>query len=144
VAGIGVVSSQQASGYVVQPGAGLAGQGGLLASRTSTGGTFTLMESHAKGGAPPHVHEREDEAMYVLEGQITVHVGNETFVVAKHGFVFMPHGVLHDWDVDSGTARVLILAAPGGLEEFLGEFHAAADWDERDSIAERYGLRFPH
>ena len=104
---------------------------------------MTLIESHTRGGAPPHVHEREDEAMYVLDGQITVHVAEETFVVGERGFVFMPRGVQHDWDVDSGTASVLILAAPGGLEEFLGEFHAAADWDERDAVAARHGLRFP-
>ncbi|MEP6470120.1 MAG: hypothetical protein ABJC24_10145 [Chloroflexota bacterium] len=34
-------------------------------------------------------------------------------------------------------------ASTGGLEEFLADFHAAADWPERDAIAERYGLRFP-
>jgi hypothetical protein len=59
------------------------------------------------------------------------------------GFVFMPRGVVHDWDVEGETASVLILAAPGGLERFLDEFHAAGDWPARDEVAERYGLTFP-
>ena len=104
---------------------------------------MTLIESHTDGGAPPHVHQREDEAMYVLSGRIVVHVGDEEFHVGEGGFVFMPRGVVHDWDVEGETASVLIMAAPGGLERFLDEFHAAGDWSARDEVAERYGLTFP-
>jgi len=130
-------------GYAVSTGEGLEQDPALKASAASTGGAFTLIESRTDGGAPPHVHEREDEAMYVLEGRIVVHVGEDEFTVDAGGFVFMPRGVLHDWDVAGPTARVLILAAPGGLDRFLNEFHAADDWDARDGVAARHGLAFP-
>jgi mannose-6-phosphate isomerase-like protein (cupin superfamily) len=132
-----------ARGYVVHAGHGVGGDASLKASRSSTRGSLTLIESVTDGGAPPHVHEREDEAMYVIDGQITVHCGDDTFVAGEGSFVFMPRGVLHDWDVDGDRASVLIIATPGGLEEFLDEFHAAADWPARDAVAARYGLRFP-
>lgn len=130
-------------GYALARGTGLEGDPSLKSSAASSGGALTLIESRTAGGAPPHVHEREDEAMYVLEGRIVVHVGDEEFQVSEGGFVFMPRGILHDWDVDGDPARVLIMAAPGGLERFLGEFHAAADWAARDGVAARYGLTFP-
>ena len=109
----------------------------------SSGGSLAIIESETDGGAPPHVHHREDEAMYVLEGSIVAHVGDEEFQAGFGDVVFMPRDVLHDWDVTSGRARVLLIAAPGGLDVFLSEFHAAASWDERDVIAERHGLVFP-
>ena len=128
--------------YMIEPGEYLA-DGGVKASAVSTGGSLTLIESDTDGGAPPHVHEREDEAMYILDGRIVVHSGDEEFHVGPRGFVFMPRGQLHDWDVEGERALVLILASPGGLEEFLADFHAPANWPERDAVAERYGLRFP-
>lgn len=117
--------------------------GGVKASAASTGGGLTLIESDTDGGAPPHIHEREDEAMYVLDGRIVVHCADQEFHVGERGFVFMPRGVVHDWDVEGDRAVVLIMAAPGGLEAFLEEFHAAADWAERDRVASQHGLTFP-
>jgi quercetin dioxygenase-like cupin family protein len=137
------VSQEHRRGYAVQAGQGVADDASVKASGSSTAGSLTVIQSHTSGGAPPHVHEREDEAMYVLAGEITVHCGGDTFVVGERGFVFMPRGVIHDWDVDSGSADVLILASPGGLDEFLAEFHDAADWEARDAVAAKHGLRFP-
>ena len=130
-------------GYVVRSGEGVDGSHGVKASQTSSGGSMAIIESETDGGAPPHIHHREDEAMYVLDGSIVAHVGDEEFEAGPGDFVFMPRDVLHDWDVTSGRARVLLIAAPGGLDVFLGEFHAAASWDERDAVAERHGLVFP-
>ena len=131
------------AGYALEEGIGVESDPGLKASHASTGGASTLIESRTDGGAPPHVHEREDEAMYVLEGRIVVHVGHEEHRVGDRGFVFMPRGVLHDWDVEGDQATVLIFAAPAGLERFLAEFHAAPDWPARDEVAQHYGLTFP-
>ena len=130
-------------GYVVTAGAGIGGDPALKASRTSTDGALTLIESDTDGGAPPHVHTREDEAMYVLDGDILAHVGSDAFRASAGDFIFMPRGVQHDWDVVGERARVLIIATPGGLETFLDEFHAAPDWDARDAVAARHGLSFP-
>jgi mannose-6-phosphate isomerase-like protein (cupin superfamily) len=126
-------------GYLIPPGEGASG---IKASRSSSGGSFTLIESDTAGGAPPHVHEREDEAMYVLDGTIVVRCAGDEFVAGPRAFVFLPRGVRHDWDVRGDRATVLIIAAPGGLDEFLAEFHAAPDWDARTAVAARYGIRF--
>lgn len=126
-------------GYLLPAGQG---DGGVKASRATTAGSFTLIESDTDGGAPPHVHEREDESMYVLEGTIVVHCAEEEMIAGPRAFVFLPRGVRHDWDVRGGRATVLIITAPAGLEEFLAEFHAAPDWDARNAVAARYGIRF--
>lgn len=123
-------------------GEGTTNDAGLKASRASTGGSFTLIESDADGGAPAHVHDREDEAMYVLEGTIVVRSDDDEFVAGPRAFVFLPRGVRHDRDVRGPRATVLILTAPAGLEEFLAEFHEASDWDARDRIAARSGIAF--
>jgi hypothetical protein len=70
-------------------------------------------------------------------------VADQQFRAGRQGFVFMPRGQEHDWDVVGDRAVVLIVATPAGLEEFLSEFHRAADWAERDLVAARYGLTFP-
>ena len=97
-----MTAAETRRGYAVSAGEGVDHDPALKASATSTGGAFTLIESRTDGGAPPHVHAREDEAMYVLDGRIVVHVGDDEFTVEAGGFVFMPRGVLHDWDVVGG------------------------------------------
>ena len=132
-----------ARAYLLRAGEGLDGDASLKASRASTMGSLTLIESDTDGGAPPHVHEREDEAMYVLEGEISVRCGDDRWRASQGAFVFMPRGEEHEWDVVGDRAIVLIIASPGGLEEFLVEFHAAPDWAARDAVAARFGLTFP-
>jgi quercetin dioxygenase-like cupin family protein len=129
--------------YVIGRGEGVAGDSSLKASRRSTGGAFTLIDADTDGGAPPHIHQREDEAFYVLEGDITVHCGGETLPGPEGSFVFLPRGIVHDWDVDGDRARVLILTAPGGLDEFFAEWDTAEDWPTRDTIGAKYGISFP-
>lgn len=133
----------RAEGYLLRAGEGIKADSALKASAASSGGSLTFIDSQTDGGAPPHVHTREDEAMYVLDGAIVVRIGEEEFHAGVGDFVFMPRGVEHSWDVDGASARVLIVAAPGGLDRFLDEFHAAGDWPARDAVAERYGLTFP-
>ena len=58
-------------------------------------------------------------------------------------FVFLPRGVPHAWDVVGDAATVLILTAPAGLEEFLGEYHAASG-GARDEVAAKHGIEFLH
>jgi quercetin dioxygenase-like cupin family protein len=127
-------------GYVVRSGEGVNGDAELKASAASTGGALTLMESRTAGGAPSHVHSREDECMYVKEGAITVHCGGDTFGADAGSFVFLPRGVPHAWDVDSDEAVVLIITVPGGFEDFLREWHEAGG-DARNEVAARYGIQ---
>lgn len=134
------VSGQR--GYVLQAGEGVPGFGsGVKASRASTGGMLTLIESKTTGGAPLHVHSREDEYFYVIEGTLTVRCGEDRFEAGPRSFVYLPRGVPHDWDVVGDSATVLLLTVPAMLEEFLEEFHTASD-DGRAGVAEKYGLTF--
>jgi len=134
---------ENARPYVLQAGKGVPGfDSGVKASVSSTAGGFTLIESCTAGGAPWHVHSREDEYFYVVEGQIVVWCGEEVFHAGPRSFVFLPRGVPHSWDVESpGRATVLMMTVPAMLEEFLRDFHAATP-NQRASVAEKYGLTF--
>jgi glyoxylate utilization-related uncharacterized protein len=74
------------------------------------------------GGPPPHVHSREEEGFYILEGEITFTINGER-VVAKAGvFANMPVGTLHSFKNESGEpAKMLISVAPAGLEQMFFE-----------------------
>jgi quercetin dioxygenase-like cupin family protein len=72
-------------------------------------------------GPPLHVHSRENEAMYVLEGQIRFRVGDDEFVAGPGTWVWQPRGVPHTFRVESEGARALVIFTPGGLERMLEE-----------------------
>jgi quercetin dioxygenase-like cupin family protein len=93
----------------------------FLATGEDTGGQFALIESEVRRGIepPPHVHEREDECFYVLEGQIDFKVGNQEFQLGPGGFVFMPRGIRHEFHLRTETARMLVTITPAGFEGFF-------------------------
>jgi mannose-6-phosphate isomerase-like protein (cupin superfamily) len=118
----------------------------IKASAATTGGAFALFEENDAVDTPLHVHEREDELFYVLEGDHIFVVGEEEFRVRPGGLVFAPRGVPHSQRrVVPRTGRVLVLTAPAGLERFFREL-ADADREGRlgpDAYArasERYGI----
>jgi mannose-6-phosphate isomerase-like protein (cupin superfamily) len=91
----------------------------IKATAESTGGGFGLLEALiAPGFSPPlHVHHREDESFYVLEGELTMKCGDRTFRATAGSFVFLPHDVPHTFVVESDQpARMLTLLTPGGGE----------------------------
>jgi len=90
----------------------------FLATGEETQGQFALIEAVSrKGNAPPrHIHHREDETLYVLEGEITVSVGDSTIKATPGTMVFLPRGVAHSFAIESEQLRMLILATPAGLE----------------------------
>ncbi|RVD58703.1 cupin domain-containing protein [Mesorhizobium sp. M2D.F.Ca.ET.185.01.1.1] len=91
----------------------------VKATEASTGGGFGLLESLiAPGFSPPlHVHRREDESFYVLEGELTMKCGDRTFRAAAGSFVFLPRNVPHTFVVEGDKpARMLTLLTPGGGE----------------------------
>ncbi|HEX7300895.1 MAG TPA: cupin domain-containing protein [Solirubrobacteraceae bacterium] len=91
----------------------------------TTGGAFSAIEIvQRRGGEPPrHVHHREDEAFYVLEGEMTFHVGDEVLPAPAGSFVFLPRDVPHTFTVNGdGVARVLQLCSPAGVERFFSEW----------------------
>ena len=101
----------------------------VRASGEATGGAFSLFEELPPMVATPrHVHEREDEVFYVLEGDHVIEVGDEEFPVGPGGVVFAPRRVPHaQRRVVPGEGRLLVLTAPGGLDGFFRELAAAQD-----------------
>jgi mannose-6-phosphate isomerase-like protein (cupin superfamily) len=132
--------------YLLQPGEGVRGFGPeVKASGLSTAGGLTLIESRTRGGAPWHVHSREDEYFYVVEGTIIVYCGTDVFEAGPRSFVFLPRGVPHAWDVaGEGVATVLMMTVPPMLEEFLREYHTARSQgkEAQDQVAAKYGITF--
>lgn len=119
----------------------------VLVDGQESGGCFALVECEgARGHAPPlHVHHREDEMLYVLEGQITVLLGEEEFLAQAGVALTLPRGVEHSFVVESEEARVLVVLSPAGFEGFLSEMGEPVEADgyvvERMvAVAARYGV----
>jgi quercetin dioxygenase-like cupin family protein len=96
----------------------------VKAGREQTRGGFTLIEQTSPPGfaAPPHVHEAEEEAFYVLEGQLQVTCGDQTWTVASGGFVLLPRGIPHAFSViGSVGAKLLQISSPADFEQFAAE-----------------------
>jgi quercetin dioxygenase-like cupin family protein len=97
--------------------------GGVLtikASAEETRGAFLLFEdSMARGKTTPlHIHADEDETLYVLEGEILVHIDGTDHPLGPNGVAVALRGVPHAFLVTSETARVLTLQTPGSAEAF--------------------------
>jgi quercetin dioxygenase-like cupin family protein len=132
---------QYKKGYFLRPGEGVT-DGSTKATGASTNGSLTLIESRTTGGAPLHVHTREDEYFYVLEGTIKVRLGDDVFEAGPRSFVFLPRNIPHEWDVVGDEATLLMLTVPAGLDAFLGELHAAPSAEARSQVAAKYGITF--
>jgi mannose-6-phosphate isomerase-like protein (cupin superfamily) len=93
----------------------------------ATGGAFTLFEEvPPMVDTPRHVHEREDELFYVLDGEHVIEVGGEEYHAGPGGFVFAPRGIPHaQRRVVPGVGRLLVQTSPGGFEGFFRALAAA-------------------
>jgi mannose-6-phosphate isomerase-like protein (cupin superfamily) len=96
----------------------------FLVTGEDTNGKYALWEAIVLpgGGPPPHVHSREEEGFYILEGEITFTVGGERIVATTGMFANMAVGTSHSFKNERGIpARMLILVAPAGLEQMFFE-----------------------
>lgn len=129
-----------------------AGDSEILIKATSedTGGSMFCSENTiAPGfpGPPPHTHERLHDMFYVLEGTLTMRVGDQTHVVEPGTFVCVPPGVVHTFSNPSGEpVRFLNFNTPGGWENYMRELGRAAQAgpltrDVMGEIASRYDFR---
>jgi mannose-6-phosphate isomerase-like protein (cupin superfamily) len=96
----------------------------FLVTGEDTKGKYALCEALVLpgGGPPPHVHSREEEGFYILEGEVAFTIDGER-VVAKAGtFANIPIGTLHSFKNESGkTAKLLISLVPAGMENMFFE-----------------------
>ncbi len=93
----------------------------VKASAADTGGQYTLLDVKLPPNAasPLHVHYTEDEGFYVLEGSVTVHVGEESVVVGPGEHAFGPREVPHRFDVGPDGAHMIWVLTPGGFEALV-------------------------
>lgn len=127
----------------------------VKASAETTGRKVGVIELLAPKGAgsPLHVHHREDEWFYVIEGELMFWVGGKIIVAPAGSFVFGPRDIPHTFLVSSEMARFLLVAEPGGFESFMRELSQPAltptpppppsgppDMDMIFNAAARYGI----
>jgi quercetin dioxygenase-like cupin family protein len=100
----------------------------FLATGEDTHGQFALIEAVSRKGnvPPPHIHHREDETFYVLEGEVVVSIGDRTISATPGTLVFLPRDVPHSFTIESEQSRMLILLSPAGLERWFKEFSVPA------------------
>ena len=93
----------------------------IQATAQSTNGQLSIIEVTEPPGAeaPLHVHHREDEAFYVLEGDVTIHVGDQTIDASAGDFAFGPRDVPHSYLVGPNGCRMLFICTPGGFEQMV-------------------------
>lgn len=128
----------------------------FLATGEDTHGKYATWEAIVPpgGGPPPHVHSREEEGFFILEGEVTFQIGDERVVATTGMFANMPVGTPHSFKNESSKpAKMLILVAPAGLEKMFFEFGVAlpegsttalpptkAEIDKLLRIAPSYGI----
>jgi quercetin dioxygenase-like cupin family protein len=86
-----------------------------------TGNAFSQIETDdPRGSGPPlHLHHNEDETFYVLEGEVTILVGDERIDHNAGDYLFGPREIAHAYVVRSERARMLVTASPAGVEQFF-------------------------
>jgi len=128
----------------------------FLATGAETSGACFVFEAWVPpgGGPPPHVHTREDELFYVVEGEFEFRAGGETVRRTAGGSVFGRRGVPHAFaNVGATPGKLIIAVTPAGLEDFFREIGTRLDGPESDPLpptpediarlldaAPRYGL----
>ena len=119
------------------------------ATAAETGGSFSLWEAVVPPGkgAPPHTHTREDEAFYVLRGELIIEFEDVPHRVAPGGFFFGARNRRHAIrNIGDEPSRKLVLSAPScGLDKMFAELDAATaagmpEFGKLVAIADKYGV----
>jgi mannose-6-phosphate isomerase-like protein (cupin superfamily) len=93
----------------------------VKAGGSETEGRFALIDQFmpADYATPLHVHHTDDEAFYVLEGELRVHYGQQQLTAGPGTWVFAPKGVPHALQTGAAGARVLTFSSPAGFADFV-------------------------
>ena len=151
--------AQTREAFILRKGEGpsvwsLGGRFTTKVTEPSADGRFALVEALAfRSTEPPlHIHHREDEAWYIVDGRMTFYVGDNALEARSGDFVYAPSGIAHTFTVDIEPTRVLVFASPGGFERFAMELGVPATGDQPPvglavpgpdvlgPVAERYGI----
>jgi mannose-6-phosphate isomerase-like protein (cupin superfamily) len=123
----------------------------IRATAADTGGLMAIVEVTEPPGheAPLHVHHREDEAFFILEGSATIHVGDASFEVSAGDYAFGPRDIPHRYSIGPNGCRMLFICTPGGFENLVRDMSLPAerrtlpppsdeepDWEHVAAVAE--------
>jgi quercetin dioxygenase-like cupin family protein len=126
----------------------------IKARAADTGGQMSIVEvtEPPNAEAPLHVHYREDEAFWILEGDVTFEVGGTTIEAHAGDYAFGPRNVPHRYTVGPAGCRMLFITTPGGFENLVTAMSAPAasrnlpppsdeepDWAQVAAIAKANG-----
>jgi quercetin dioxygenase-like cupin family protein len=124
----------------------------LKATAADTGGQMTIVEVTEPPGAqaPLHVHHREDEAFWILEGDVTIEVGDTTIECHAGDYAFGPRDIPHRYAVGDAGCRMLFICTPGGFEGLVRDMGRPAatrtlpppsepDFEHVARVAQAYG-----
>lgn len=138
-----IVTKEQGERFVV-----LGDHQRVLLTGADTRGAYTLIEqANGPGVGPPlHTHTREDETFFIVEGEVTFHVGGEKIVAQAGTAVHAPRGIPHRFEfTGKGVSRTLLTISPPGLEKMFEEFAqlppGKLDIPTIAAICERYGVK---
>ena len=122
----------------------------------NTGETYALFETliQPQSGAPPHIHNREDESFYVQEGEFEFQLDGDITTATAGTFLYSPKGQLHSFtNIGSTPGKLLIWVTPAGFEKFMAEVGVAAasqvapapplnpeDLERVVTVARKYGI----
>jgi len=127
----------------------------IKATAADTGGQMAIIEITEPPGAeaPLHVHHREAEGFWLLEGSATFEVGDTTIEAEAGDYLFGPRDIPHGYTVGAAGCRMLFIMTPSGIEEFIIETSEPAasrtlpppleeepDWEELAVRAHAYGI----
>lgn len=129
-----------------------AGPWQVLADGSRTADTVVFGEARLPPNAPGpnlHVHAREDEAVYVIEGQMTFQVGEEVFAAGPGSLVWLPRAVPHTFaNLGDEPVWAFGTTTPAGLEgmfeeqaAYFASLSGPLDEDVMEEIGTRYGVR---
>ena len=100
----------------------------IKATAGDTGGQMTIVEVTCGPGfeAPLHVHHREDEAFWILDGDATLYVGDQTIAARAGDYAFGPRDIPHRYTVGDAGCRMLFICTPGGFEGLVRDMSEPA------------------
>lgn len=96
----------------------------LLARAEDTGGSLTVVHAIVPpgGGPPPHTHLHDDEAFFLIEGELDLTLGDESHRIGPGAFAFVPRGSLHAFkNATTAPVRMLFFTTPGGVDRVFTE-----------------------
>ncbi len=113
------VLNTEGTGEVLEFGNGSSAE--IAVGGPQTGGDYAVVRYHVTPGDEPplHTHTREDEMVFVVEGEITAIVGDASIDVGPGAFAALPRGVPHTIRVRSDSATLMLTLVPAGLERFF-------------------------